>query len=41
MSKLTRGEREGFERIMVEDLESINKKLIEQIQSFWSKAREV
>ncbi len=40
MSKLTRDERAGFKDIMLEDMKAINDKLIEQIQTFWTKARE-
>jgi hypothetical protein len=39
MAKLTEKERAGFEKIMKEDLMSINVKLMNQIKDFWTKAR--
>ena len=39
MAKLTEKERIAFEGILNEDLNAINRKLIEQIRIFWSKSR--
>lgn len=40
MPKLTEREREGFEKILEEDLKAINKRFISQIKDFWGIARE-
>ena len=39
MAKLTEKEREGFERILCEDLKAINAKFMNQIKDFWGVAR--
>lgn len=39
MSKLTEKEREGFEKILAQDLEAINQKFMNQIKDFWGIAR--
>lgn len=39
MAKLTEKEREGFERILAEDLAAINVKFMNQIKDFWGIAR--
>lgn len=39
MAKLTEKEREGFERILVDDLKAINAKFMNQIKDFWGIAR--
>ena len=39
MAKLTEKEREGFEKILAEDLKAINKKFMNQIKDFWGIAR--
>jgi len=39
MAKLTEKERAGFEKIMIEDLQAINTKLMNQIKDFWDIAR--
>jgi hypothetical protein len=39
MAKLTEKEREGFEKILAEDLGAINKKFMNQIKDFWGIAR--
>ena len=40
MPKLTEREREGFEKILTQDLKAINKRFISQIKDFWGIARE-
>jgi hypothetical protein len=40
MAKLTEKEREGFERILMEDLDAINEKFMNQLKTFWSIARD-
>ena len=37
MSKLTEREREGFEKILAEDLKAINAKFMNQIKDFWER----
>lgn len=39
MAKLTEKEREGFERILIQDLGAINQKFLNQIKEFWGIAR--
>lgn len=39
MAKLTEKEREGFEKILVQDLAAINAKFMNQIKDFWGIAR--
>lgn len=39
MSKLTEKEREGFEKILAQDLGAINQKFMNQIKDFWGIAR--
>ena len=39
MAKLTEKEREGFERILAQDLSAINQKFMNQIKDFWGIAR--
>lgn len=39
MPKLTEREREGFERILTDDLKAINSRFISQIKDFWGIAR--
>jgi hypothetical protein len=39
MAKLTEKEREGFERILSQDLKAINQKFMNQIKDFWGIAR--
>lgn len=40
MPKLTEREREGFEKILTQDLKAINKRFISQIKDFWGIARD-
>lgn len=40
MPKLTEREREGFEKILKQDLKAINQRFISQIKDFWGIARE-
>jgi hypothetical protein len=40
MPKLTEREREGFEKILSQDLKAINKRFISQIKDFWGIARD-
>ena len=40
MPKLTEREREGFEKILSEDLKAINQRFISQIKDFWGIARD-
>lgn len=39
MAKLTEKERDGFERILAQDLSAINQKFMNQIKDFWGIAR--
>jgi hypothetical protein len=40
MAKLTEKEREGFEKILTEDLKAINSRFMSQIKDFWGIARD-
>ena len=40
MAKLTEKEREGFEKILTEDLKAINARFMSQIKDFWGIARD-
>ncbi len=40
MPKLTEREREGFEKILTQDLKAINQRFISQIKDFWGIARD-
>ena len=40
MPKLTEREREGFEKILAQDLKAINQRFISQIKDFWGIARD-